>query len=71
MVFQKEYLDVVLVPLGLLIMLIYHLFLLYKYLNQPFSTAIGSENIDKKIWVGKVLRGDDVEVATKVKQLLM
>ncbi|KAM1004806.1 hypothetical protein ACFX13_005002 [Malus domestica] len=70
MVFQKEYLDIVLVPLGLLIMLIYHLFLLYKYLNQPLSTAIGSENIDKKIWVGKVLRGDDVEVATKVKTAL-
>ncbi|XP_068323402.1 uncharacterized protein [Pyrus communis] len=70
MVFQKEYLDVVLVPLGLLIMLIYHLFLLYKYLNHPLSTAIGSENIDRKIWVEKFLQGDDVEVATKVNTAL-
>lgn len=54
--FQKEYLDVVLVPSGLLIMLIYHLFLLYKYLKHPLSTAMGYENKDKKTWVGKILQ---------------
>ncbi|TQE01074.1 hypothetical protein C1H46_013351 [Malus baccata] len=68
--FQKEYLDVVLVPSGLLIMLIYHLFLLYKYVNYPLSTAIGSENNDKKVWVGKILQGEDVQVAKKVKTAL-
>ncbi|KAM1033125.1 hypothetical protein FF1_036660 [Malus domestica] len=68
--FQKEYLDVVLVPSGLLIMLIYHLFLLYKYVDYPLSTAIGSENNDKKVWVGKILQGEDVQVAKKVKTAL-
>ncbi|CAN6683402.1 unnamed protein product [Malus baccata var. baccata] len=68
--FQKEYLDVVLVPSGLLIMLIYHLFLLYKYVNYPLSTAIGSENNDKKVWVGKILQGEDVQVAKKVETAL-
>ncbi|KAM1384489.1 hypothetical protein PS2_036430 [Malus domestica] len=63
----QEYLDVVLVQFGLLIVLIYHLFLLYKYINHPLSTAIGSENIDKKNRVGKILQGEDVQVATKVK----
>ncbi|CAN6689741.1 unnamed protein product [Malus baccata var. baccata] len=65
--FLEEYLDVVLVPTGILIMLIYHLFLLYKYINHPLATAIGSENNDKKTWVGKILHGKDVEVAKKVK----
>ncbi|CAN6553125.1 unnamed protein product [Malus baccata var. baccata] len=65
--FLEEYLDVVLVPTGILIMLIYHLFLLYKYINHPLATAIGSENNDKKTWVGKILHGKDVEVAKKAK----
>ncbi|KAM1108251.1 hypothetical protein TB2_004792 [Malus domestica] len=46
--FQKEHLDAVFVPPGVLMMLIYHLLLLRKYLMQPLSTAIGYENKDKK-----------------------
>lgn len=54
--FDKEYLDVVLVPTGLLIMLIYHLFLLYKYFDQPLSTSMGYENNDKRNWVVEILQ---------------
>lgn len=54
--FNKEYLDVVLVPTGLLIMLIYHLFLLYKYFHQPLSTSMGYENNDKRNWVAGILQ---------------
>ncbi|XP_062096973.1 uncharacterized protein LOC133802638 [Humulus lupulus] len=57
--FEKEYLDVVLVPTGLLIMFLYHLFLLYRYLNQPLTTVLGYENRDKRIWVDKVIQADD------------
>ncbi|RDX61173.1 hypothetical protein CR513_60622, partial [Mucuna pruriens] len=39
MEFHKEYLDLILVPSGLLIMFAYHLFLLYKYINQPHTTV--------------------------------
>ncbi|KAM1455731.1 hypothetical protein ACFXTO_005060 [Malus domestica] len=46
--FQKEHLDAVFVPPGVLMMLISHLLLLHKYLMQPLSTAIGYENKDKK-----------------------
>ncbi|KDO77723.1 hypothetical protein CISIN_1g047237mg [Citrus sinensis] len=53
MTFQKEYLDLVLVPLGLLIMFTYHLFLLYRYLHHPHTTAFGFENNDKRAWVEK------------------
>lgn len=54
--FGKEYIDVVLVPAGLLIILVYHLFLLFKYLNKPLSTSLGYENDDKRIWVRKILQ---------------
>ncbi|KAK9936451.1 hypothetical protein M0R45_013294 [Rubus argutus] len=63
--FGKEYIDVVLVPAGLLIMLVYHLFLLFKYLNKPLSTSIGYENDDKRIWVRKILQGDDLRKSVK------
>ncbi|GFS30273.1 hypothetical protein Acr_00g0011140 [Actinidia rufa] len=56
MIFRKEYLDLVLVPTGLLLMFGYHLFLLYRYLHLPHTTIFGFENNDKKYWVDKVMK---------------
>ncbi|WVY92576.1 hypothetical protein V8G54_031664 [Vigna mungo] len=64
MKFHKEYLDLILVPSGLLIMFAYHLFLLYKYINQPHTTVMGFENNDKRIWAEK----RDVSTALSVIQ---
>ncbi|GKV29639.1 hypothetical protein SLEP1_g38544 [Rubroshorea leprosula] len=50
MSFKIEYLDLVLVPSGLLIMFAYHLFLLHRYLNRPHKTAMGFENFYREIW---------------------
>ncbi|KAJ9562791.1 hypothetical protein OSB04_007951 [Centaurea solstitialis] len=55
---KESYLDLILVPLGLLIMCIYHLFLLYRYLRIPETTTIGYENHNKKAWVEKMLQID-------------
>ncbi|XP_071727166.1 uncharacterized protein [Rutidosis leptorrhynchoides] len=52
---KEQNLDLILVPIGLLIMCIYHLFLLYRYLKCPELTAIGFENHNKKAWVQKML----------------
>ncbi|XP_076909338.1 uncharacterized protein LOC143566553 [Bidens hawaiensis] len=52
---KEEHLDLILVPLGFLIMCFYHLFLLYRYLKRPDLTAIGYENHNKKAWVEKML----------------
>lgn len=56
MALEKEYLDLVLVPIGLLIMFAYHLFLLYRYLHHPLTTVMGYENQDKKVWVDKIMQ---------------
>ncbi|KAE8686692.1 hypothetical protein F3Y22_tig00111036pilonHSYRG00063 [Hibiscus syriacus] len=48
--------DMVLVPAGLLSMLGYRLFLLYRYLNCPHTTVIGFQNHDKEAWVEGVLQ---------------
>ncbi|GAB2298630.1 hypothetical protein Dimus_032700 [Dionaea muscipula] len=56
--YQKENLDLILVPSGLLIMFSYHLFLLYRYLHLPHTTAIGFENNDTRAWVERILKDD-------------
>lgn len=59
MEFQREYLDLILVPSGLLIMFAYHLFLLYKYVNSPHTTVMGFENDDKRTWVAKIMKASN------------
>lgn len=54
--FHKEDLDLVLVPCGLLIMFVYHLFLLYRYLHQPHTTVMGFEDHDRRAWVKAVVQ---------------
>ncbi|EEF39799.1 uncharacterized protein LOC8281870 [Ricinus communis] len=56
--FHKENLDLILVPCGLLILFSYHIFLLYKHLDDSNSTVIGLENKDKKEWVQRVVQGN-------------
>ncbi|XP_012092412.1 uncharacterized protein LOC105650144 [Jatropha curcas] len=62
MAFQKEYLDLILVPGGLLIMFAYHLFLLYRYLNLPHTTVKGFENNDKRAWVDRIMQANKTDI---------
>ncbi|XP_057428644.1 uncharacterized protein LOC130722070 [Lotus japonicus] len=69
MEFQREYLDLILVPSGLLIMFAYHLFLLYKYVNRPHTTVMGFENDDKRTWVAKIMQAENKDVKTALSVL--
>ncbi|KAH0699690.1 hypothetical protein KY284_013905 [Solanum tuberosum] len=62
MVFQKEYLDLLLVPSGLFIMFTYHLYLLYRYLAIPHTTIMGFENNDKRAWVERIMQNPHTTV---------
>ncbi|KAH6780916.1 spastin [Perilla frutescens var. hirtella] len=53
---RKEYLDLILVPCGLLLMFGYHLALVYRYLKCPEKTIIGYENHNKRAWVRKMFQ---------------
>ncbi|KAL2253181.1 uncharacterized protein LOC105167880 [Sesamum indicum] len=64
MMFRKEYLDLILVPCGLIIMFAYHLILLYRCLKLPHTTVIGFENNDKKTWVEKLMQSENRDVKT-------
>ena len=54
--FEKQDLDLVLVPTGLLIMFVYHLDLLYRYIYRPHTTFMGSENNEKRAWVENIMK---------------
>ncbi|KAK3431341.1 hypothetical protein EUGRSUZ_E03216, partial [Eucalyptus grandis] len=62
--FEKKDLDVVLVPGGLLIMLVYHLQLLYRYLHKPHTTCMGFENFNKRFWVQAIMQGEKGNIGT-------
>ncbi|CAD5194381.1 unnamed protein product [Musa acuminata subsp. burmannicoides] len=48
---EKQDLDFVLVPLGLLSLVAYHLWLLYRISRHPTTTVIGINAINRRIWV--------------------
>ncbi|XP_017647484.1 uncharacterized protein LOC108487612 isoform X2 [Gossypium arboreum] len=48
---EKQYLDSVLVPMGILLMVAYHLWLLYRILKHPTKTVIGINAINRRFWV--------------------
>lgn len=48
---REEKLDFVLVPLGLAVLAVYHLWLLYAVLRHPTRTVVGLNAIARKRWV--------------------
>ncbi|KAI8030462.1 hypothetical protein LOK49_LG01G01839 [Camellia lanceoleosa] len=48
---ERQLLDYILVPTGLLIMLAYHIWLLYQVVNHPSRTVIGINSINRRLWV--------------------
>ncbi|KAL1539816.1 hypothetical protein AAHA92_24252 [Salvia divinorum] len=52
---EKQILDYVLVPLGLLVMLSYHLWLLRQVLRRPSTTVIGINAAIRRAWVGAMM----------------
>ncbi|GAY44297.1 hypothetical protein CUMW_081120 [Citrus unshiu] len=48
---EQQLLDYILVPLGLLIMAAYHVWLLYRIVKHPTKTVIGVNAINRRFWV--------------------
>ncbi|CAN4089429.1 unnamed protein product [Withania somnifera] len=48
---EKQILDYVLVPVGLLFMVSYHVWLLQRILKHPSHTVIGINSINRQFWV--------------------
>ncbi|XP_021652837.2 uncharacterized protein LOC110644405 [Hevea brasiliensis] len=48
---EKKFLDYTLVPLGLAIMVAYHIWLFNRIMNHPSKTVIGVNTINRRFWV--------------------
>ncbi|KAK6794735.1 hypothetical protein RDI58_008188 [Solanum bulbocastanum] len=48
---EKQVLDYVFVPVGLIFMIAYHLWLLHRILKHPSHTVIGINSINRQFWV--------------------
>ncbi|XP_047342175.1 uncharacterized protein LOC124945732 [Impatiens glandulifera] len=59
MAWKKSYLDLILVPLGLSVMLAYHMWLWNKVRTKPLSTVIGTNAIGRRLWVSSIMKDND------------
>jgi len=49
-------LDAVLVPTGILFLVAYHAYLLYRIIKYPNTTVIGFENGNRRVWVQQMMK---------------
>ncbi|KAF3774906.1 hypothetical protein EJ110_NYTH51946 [Nymphaea thermarum] len=59
MEWKKSYLDLVLVPLGLLFTLTYHIWLWHKVRTQPLQTILGINAAGRRLWVKAMMKNTD------------
>ncbi|CAK9135250.1 unnamed protein product [Ilex paraguariensis] len=59
MEWKKCYLDVVLVPLGFLTCVGYHVWLWHKVRTQPLKTIIGTNASGRRLWVSAMMKDND------------
>ncbi|KAI3889529.1 hypothetical protein MKW92_016725 [Papaver armeniacum] len=52
---EEKSLDIVLVPLGLLLMVLYHTWLFLTILHQPKRTVVGLNALSRKRWVSSMM----------------
>ncbi|XP_010470867.2 PREDICTED: uncharacterized protein LOC104750726, partial [Camelina sativa] len=56
MEWKKWYLDAILVPLALVIMLCYHIYLCFMVRTHPFSTLLGINSRGRRIWICSMIK---------------
>ncbi|KAI3453951.1 hypothetical protein Pfo_010614 [Paulownia fortunei] len=59
MEWRKCYLDVILVPLGFMICMGYHVWLWHKVRTHPFTTVIGTNAHGRRFWVSAIIKDND------------
>ncbi|XP_010454804.1 PREDICTED: uncharacterized protein LOC104736501 [Camelina sativa] len=56
MEWKKWYLDAILVPLALVMMLCYHIYLCFMVRTHPFSTLLGINSRGRRIWICSMIK---------------
>ena len=56
MEWKECYLDVILVPLGLMAYAAYHVYLWHKLRTRPLTTVIGTNARARRFWVASIIK---------------
>ena len=56
MEWRECYLDVILVPPGIMVYATYHVYLWYKLRTQPLTTIIGTNARARRFWVASIIK---------------
>ncbi|KAJ4899090.1 hypothetical protein Rs2_13041 [Raphanus sativus] len=59
MEWRECYLDVILVPPGLMVYAAYHIYLWYKLRTQPLTTTIGTNARARRFWVASIIKDNE------------
>ena len=59
-------LDFIMVPLGLMIMAAYHIWLLHKIIKQPTTTMVGIHAINRRLWVHAMMEVKQIIFLSKI-----
>ncbi|KAG2239918.1 hypothetical protein Bca52824_091277 [Brassica carinata] len=59
MEWRECYLDVILVPPGLMVYAAYHVYLWYKLRTQPLTTIIGTNARARRFWVASIIKDNE------------
>ncbi|WCJ30544.1 hypothetical protein M5689_012098 [Euphorbia peplus] len=59
MEWRKCYLDIVLVPLGLMSLVGYHFWLWHKVRSDPLSTIVGTNSRARRFWVASIIKDNE------------
>ncbi|KAJ0968687.1 hypothetical protein J5N97_021564 [Dioscorea zingiberensis] len=59
MEWRKSYLDLILVPLGVLFPILYHGWLWHKVRSQPYQTIIGINSAGRRLWVLAMVKDNE------------
>ncbi|KAK3439698.1 hypothetical protein EUGRSUZ_C03984 [Eucalyptus grandis] len=66
---RKWYLDVMLVPLGFLVMIAYHVWLWHQVRTHPLSTIIGTNARARRFWVSAMIKDNEKKNILAVQSL--
>ncbi|XP_061362714.1 uncharacterized protein LOC133306415 [Gastrolobium bilobum] len=69
MEWRKYYMDLMLVPFGLVIILAYHVWLWHKIRTQPFATIFGIDADGRRFWVPAMMKDIDKKNIVAVQSL--
>ncbi|KAJ7558382.1 hypothetical protein O6H91_04G036800 [Diphasiastrum complanatum] len=69
MAWKEAYLDIILIPMGMGLLIVYHVFLYYKVRTSPLQTVMGFHHLGRRAWVHAIMKDNDKKNVLAVQTL--